>query len=80
MLMEHSDSSLSIATSNPDFTAQVRIPTGGRRIVGIRVFERHYSGLTDVSFLSNSGPPSARAFESSDEVCANGTRGDGAHG
>ena len=46
-----------------------------RLIVGIRVWERHHAGITDMLFRFNDGTSSPRAFADSDQHCVTGANG-----
>lgn len=48
-------------TGNRDGTAESYLPTGGRAIVGVDVYERYYYGIVDVTLLFADGT-TARAF------------------
>ena len=64
-----------MATGNPDYTREVAIPTHGRLIVGVRVYERHFSVLIDLVLDFDDGSFSPRALADSDSRCADGTYG-----
>ena len=63
--IQRADGAVDCLTSNPSFTREHSIPTHGRTVTGVQVWEQPYHGIIDLSFVFSDGSRPPRAFADS---------------